>query len=102
MRGYPQQNDEASGHEALVSALGSAMVRFALLFSTAGVALALFLAPMVARDERTVFARGAALDYASTGSIGAAGSYTIRRSVLSKSPNAVCVIRANGSRNGDC
>lgn len=79
------------------------MVRFALLFSTAGVALALFLAPMMARDDRPMFARGAALDYASTGSIGdPSGSYTIRRSVLSKSPNAVCVIRDNGSRVGDC
>jgi hypothetical protein len=30
------------------------------------------------------------------------GAYTIRRSVLQPSPNAVCIIRGNGMRTGDC
>ncbi len=36
-----------------------------------------------------------------TGSIGA-NTYTVRRSVLQRSPDAVCIIRTDGGRSGDC
>jgi hypothetical protein len=90
MRNKMDWTNEPTGSEALLSALGSAMVRFALLFSTAGVALALFLTPMLERDTRQTAFRAADLDTMSTGSVPPSGSYTVRRSVLA--PGAVCVI----------
>ena len=42
------------------------------------------------------------VDPMSTGSIGRGEAYTIRRSVLQSSPDAVCVIRSDGARSGDC
>jgi hypothetical protein len=101
MRMGANSPSEPSGADAFFSACGSAMVRVALLFSTAGVALALFLAPMMQRDMRPV-GQFATLDTMSTGSIGQTGSYTIRKSVLSQKPGAVCVIRSDGRRLGDC
>lgn len=103
MRSNSDRASEPTNREAILSAFGSAMVRFALLFSTAGVALALFLAPMMERSERPIMARND-LDRMSTGSIDQSyvGTYTVRRSVLSDDPRAVCVIRDNGRRIGDC
>jgi hypothetical protein len=92
---------EPSRHEAFLSACRSVLVRSALLFSTAGVALTLFLAPMMMRQERGVIG-SADIDYTATGSIGTAGNYTVRKSVLSHKPGGVCVIRDDGHQVGDC
>jgi ABC-type Co2+ transport system permease subunit len=74
-------------------------LRITLLFGAAAVALALIAAPLL--ESRGGFA-GGGLDMTSTGSIGGTTSYTIRRSVLQSSPDAVCIILADGARSGDC
>ena len=78
-------------------------LRITLLFAAAAVALALIAAPLLESGSGQGFARNAGLDMTSTGSIGGGGaSYTIRRSVLQSSPDAVCIIRGDGARSGDC
>lgn len=79
-------------------------VRTALLFGAVAAVLAVTLAPMAERRANALIASGGAgLDRMSTGSIAPlTNSYTIRRSVLQSSPNAVCIIRSNGGRSGDC
>ena len=72
-------------------------LRIALLFGSAAVALALIAVPLL---EGRGSDRLAGL--MSTGSIGTGETYTIRRSVLQSSPDAVCVIRSDGTRSGDC
>ena len=85
---------------------GMGALRVALLFGSAAVALALILTPFVARQaERLPGVAGArGLDNMATGSIGQRKdvSYTIRRSVLQGSPDAVCIIHPNGMSTGDC
>jgi hypothetical protein len=90
-----------------VGAAGMGAVRVALLFGSAAVALALIFTPMLEDRTRkmTYSAYPAGVDMMATGSIGQRanpGAYTIRRSVLQPSPNAVCIIRDNGMRTGDC
>ncbi|PWV98040.1 hypothetical protein DFR52_10517 [Hoeflea marina] len=92
-----------SGHQPS----GFGAVRVALLFGTAAIALAVILTPILA--ERTTahvaFLPG---DYDSitTGSIpaktGPRRSYTIRKSVLQITPEAVCIIDRAGHSVGDC
>ena len=87
------------------SALGMAgmgVLRVTLLFGSIAVALALFIAPRASNYTGSRYADAAGLDMTSTGSIGQRNAYTLRRSVLQPSPDSVCVIRANGSRRGDC
>lgn len=79
---------------------GTGMLRIALLFGSAAVALALILTPLAARHSRTNLVIGG-LDHTATGAIGDRASYTIRRSVL-QDAGAVCIIRADGRRSGDC
>jgi hypothetical protein len=74
-------------------------LRITLLFGAAAVALALIAAPLLESRDGS---GGAGLDMTTTGSIGGTTSYTIRRSVLQSSPDAICIIRADGSRSGDC
>ena len=81
-----------------VASMGA--LRVALLFGSAAVALALIVVP-IAENQTKAFS-SAGIDRMTTGSIGQAGSYTIRRSVLQSSPNSICVIRDNGARSGDC
>jgi len=76
-------------------------IRLALIFGSIAVALGLVIAPLA--EEH--FARNAdadGLDFMSTGSVGTDRSYTIRRSVLQTSPDSICIIRADGTRSGDC
>jgi hypothetical protein len=84
---------------------GIGLLRPVLLFGSAAIALALMLVPVL-EDASSDMADAAplGLDLTSTGSINSAGggSYVVRRSVLQSSPDAVCVIRANGARVGDC
>ena len=94
--------DAIRGRRApLFGAAGTSMLRAALLFGSAAVALALILAPMADKysKARTVGANG--LDFISTGSVGQREAYTIRRSVL-QAPGAVCIIESTGRRSGDC
>lgn len=82
-------------------------VRVALLFGTAAIAIAAVLTPIAA--DRTSSARIAwspdQFDNITTGSIPARSkttSYTVRKSILQDNPGALCIIRSNGSKSGDC
>jgi hypothetical protein len=85
----------------LFGAAGMSMLRIALLFGSAAVALALILAPMADRYQKSQIVGADGLDFTATSSTGGRASYTIRRSVLQK-PGAVCIIHASGQRSGDC
>lgn len=97
---------ERSVRYSPIAEAGFSAIRVALLFGSAAVALALIATPMLDRGTRPqVMASSLAgqLDMTATGSVSRSGDrYVLRRSVLQSSPNAVCVIRANGSRVGDC
>lgn len=86
-----------------VAKAGMGLLRVTLLFGSAAIALALFATPYLADQNRqqVVGSRYGGLDLMSTGSIGA-NTYTVRRSILQTSPNAVCIIRESGARSGDC
>lgn len=80
-------------------------VRVALLFGTAAIAFALFATSYLADRDRALYADAAqplGLDRMTTGSISSGKTYTIRRSVLQSSPDAVCIIEENGRRTGEC
>jgi len=88
----------------LFGAAGMGMLRIALLFGSAAVALALILAPMADRYSKTDIVGAEGLDFISTSSVGPRGgghSYTIRRSVL-QAPGTVCIIDAAGRHSGGC
>lgn len=85
------------------SPAASGILRCALLFGSAAVALALIIAPLADRGARSVVAGAGNVDAMTTGSIGGESSrYTLRRSVLQSSPTAVCVIQQDGSKSGSC
>jgi len=82
-------------------------VRAALLFGTAAIALATILTPIVA--ERSSSARVAwgpgQFDNITTGSIPSRSkttAYIVRKSILQNNPDAVCIIRSDGRKTGDC
>lgn len=82
---------------------GAGILRATLLFGSAAVALALILAPIADNQTRRITAADGGIDRMSTGSIDRPQTgYTIRRSVLQDSPGAICIIRNDGSRSGDC
>ncbi|MDX8445779.1 hypothetical protein [Mesorhizobium captivum] len=84
---------------------GMGILRIALLFGSAAVALALIATPFLDSQTRPQSARNGlarGLDMTSTGSIGHRNTYTLRRSVLQPLPSSICVIRNDGSRYGDC
>jgi hypothetical protein len=89
---------------SLLAGAGIGILRIALLFGSVAVALALIVALLADNytKARIADAISPGLDMTRTGSIGPRGSYTIRKSVLQPSPDSVCVIRANGTRSGDC
>jgi len=97
-----ERDDDESGAGTRLTA--SRPVRIALLFGAVAAGLAVTLAPLAERRiNALVAANGSGIDRMSTGSIApSSSSYTIRRSVLQSSPNAVCIIRPNGVRSGDC
>ncbi|WP_367717795.1 hypothetical protein AB2N04_06580 [Nitratireductor sp. GISD-1A_MAKvit] len=86
--------------------MGIGALRLALLFGTVGVAIALIVTPMAEKHTRSTTAQIGApfgIDPVTTASTKRQGrSYTVRRSVLQPSRNAVCVIHENGRRSGDC
>lgn len=87
--------------------VGFSALRVTLLFGAGAVALALIAAPVLDSQINRYMAGtgyGDGIDMTSTGTIGyrGKGTYTIRKSVLQDTPNSVCIIRANGTRSGDC
>jgi hypothetical protein len=88
------------------SVLGMAsmgVLRVTLLFGSAAVAMALILAPIADSQTRSYAGTpDSGVDRMTTGSTVYRGSYTIRRSVLQKTPETICIIRDNGTRSGDC
>ena len=78
------------------------MLRIALLFGSAAVALALIIAPMADRYSISQIVGLDGLDFDGHRRDRQTGTaYTIRNSVL-QAPDSVCMIRANGQRSGDC
>ncbi len=67
---------------------GGASVQAALMFGSIGLALSLLAAPLLAQAVATMGDRG--VDGMTTGSIGGASRYTVRRSVLDGSPQTLC------------
>lgn len=91
----------------LLGHAGMGVLRLTLLFGSGAVALALFLTPIVEEQTRERIARAPfspGIDLMATGSVLQDGqrSYTIRRSVLQSSPDAVCIISDGGALHGDC
>ena len=85
--------------------IGMGMLRVTLLFGSAAVALSILGASYLNSQLGQRFASAdpqAGLDMMSTGSISRMSTYTVRRSVLQPSPEAVCIIRDNGTRSGAC
>ena len=91
--------------ESGTSEAGSGALRLTLLFGSIAVAFALFLAPLMSRNDGFSFGgrfSGQTLDQISTGSISKSNAYVVRKSVLQNSPQSVCIIRADGGKSGDC
>jgi len=87
--------------ELVRGGMAGGALRVALLFGSVGIAFAMLAVPLL--DSRVRADAGRAnLDMTTTGSIDRSSSYTIRRSVLQSSPNAICVILENGTHRGDC
>ena len=99
----------AGRRTGLVNA-GMGALRLSLLFGSAAIALAMILTPIVAKQTERLAQSDrsfAGVDMMSTGSISpgnqrSGSTYIVRRSVLQADPNAVCVIRQNGTRSGAC
>ena len=84
-----------------MASFGVSALRLTLLFGSAAIALALILVPLVDDQPRSVAGAGD-LDMMSTGAVLKDTSYTIRRSVLQPSDDAVCIIQADGTQSGAC
>jgi|CXWK01.1.fsa_nt_gi hypothetical protein len=85
---------------------GFGLLRITLLFGSVAVAIAMLAVPLLQSGIRQSSLDGgvaAGLDTIATGSVRGVGErYVLRRSVLQSSPDAVCVIRENGTRSGAC
>ena len=81
---------------------GMGLVRIALLFGFIAIAFAMILVPIADDQSRLYGTNSPGIDNFKTGTIGNRETYTVRRSVLQPSPHAVCTIRGNGQREGDC
>ncbi len=96
---------QSNGHWSLGVA-GMGALRVTLLFGSAAVAMALILTPLadrhISNGPSSQSAMSPGIEFTTTGSTGYRGTYTEHRSVLESSPNAVCIIRDNGMRIGDC
>lgn len=80
---------------------GMGLLRVTLLFGLGIAALTIMIVPVL--DKRgDDLADGAGIDSVQVGSIAKTDTYTIRRSVLQPSPDAVCIIRRDGTRQGAC
>lgn len=85
---------------------GMGTIKLALLFGSAAIAVGLIVAPFAESRLRSDVGMAAGafrdLDMTSTGSVRSSGTYTVRKSVLQQYPGAVCIIRDDGRRVGDC
>ena len=78
-------------------------LRISMLFGVFAVAMALFVAPFLdGASTRLAANGGAGIDFTTTASTPNRSVYTMRRSVLQRSPTSVCIIHQNGTRSGDC
>lgn len=96
-----------SDHGVGIEKASGDMLRMTLLFGSAALVLALLVASFVQNSMGSGRSGpgAASLDRMTTGTVRARSphdAYTIRRSVLQSSPSAVCIIRENGARAGDC
>ena len=88
-----------------LSSAGRASLRNATIFGIAAIALAILIVPLVRDRATSLVAQNrypAGVDQTATGSIGYRGQYRVRRSILQTTPEAVCIIRDNGTSSGDC
>ncbi len=107
----PVDDDNRSSWMNTFGAAGSGVLRMALLFGSAAIALTIILTPMaekqIARSNDTAMNNG--IDKIATGSTQSATkalpvthSYVIRRSVLQNDKDDICVIGSDGVRTGTC
>lgn len=80
------------------------IVRMALLFGSAAVALALIIPSMIdtSSNDWELLSSSRGLDYTTTATARRSREYTIQRSVLQPSASSVCIIEPNGRQTGDC
>lgn len=84
---------------------GNGVLRGTMLFGVLAVALGLFAAPLLDRatgGPQSASLRSNGIDYTTTATTPTVRTYTMRRSILQESPNAVCIITADGRQTGDC
>jgi hypothetical protein len=87
----------------LLEIVQSGVIRIAMLFGSAAIAIALLLTPVLDRQVRVARLNGLpGVDRMTTGSVPDGKIYTLHRSVLQETPSSVCVIHFNGVRTGDC
>ena len=96
---YRQDDDVVDERPGL--RLASSMIRIALLFSSAGIAFALIMAPIADRLLRDSGVSPHGIDYTSTSATNRSVSYTVRRSVLQEK-GGTCIIRSDGRSFGSC
>jgi hypothetical protein len=100
---YQEQSDEI---ETATAPLNTGLLSFTLTVAAAVVVLSLLITPFVSSNVNSYVssATGLNTDRIVTGSIRnnpGVERYTVRRSILQKSPDAVCIIR-NGSTRLEC
>ncbi len=93
-----------SGKSDSASPARISLVRLVLLFGVAAAAMALVVPPLINPqfNNRTYLAGQPGIDYRTTGSISRDQQYSVRRSVLQNSVDAVCIIDIYGNQSGDC
>jgi hypothetical protein len=98
----PRDDFYHGGVSPLEAATGKIM-RVALLFGSATIAIALIATAALDARLDSQFARNdLGIDRMATGSIGYNGTYVMRRSVLQSSRDSVCILRDNGTQSGEC
>ena len=98
----PREDFYHSGPAPFEAATGR-ILRVTLLFGSAAIAIGLVATSVL--DNRLggrLAQNDYGIDRTTTGSIGYKGTYVMRRSVLQSSPDAVCILRDNGTRSGAC
>ncbi|KXF79387.1 hypothetical protein ATN84_06670 [Paramesorhizobium deserti] len=99
------KKDHGSYYPNSIAGARSGVLRITLLFGSAAIALALILVPILNERSRDIASQSLfpdGVDTISTGSIRHSRAYTVRKSVLQSTPEAVCVIHPDGRKSGDC
>jgi hypothetical protein len=87
------------------SMFASGALRLSLIFGGFFIVIALLLVPFINPDSprRLAIVNNPGIDPMTTATVRKpARTYTVRRSVLQSSPADVCIIRENGTFEGDC